>query len=295
MPFKAVDIHAHISTKPGIESTLTFTKALMEYYMKQEVSSEQVLSMAKSEKDMAQDFIAAGVKAFLVGWDAETNTGLPAIKNEYIARLVKDFPDAYAGAFGCVDPNKGEVALQEAEKCMKEHKMLGLKFHASAQAFYPNEKRFYPLWDLCQSLGAIIQFHTGTTGLGAGIPGGGGIHLDYARPMYIDRVAADFPKLKIVLCHPSFPWQDETIAIVIHKSNCFIDLSGYLPKYFPEQLKREIKGRLKDRVMFGSDYPIIPFERLFESYEKEGYTPEILEKVYYKNAEAFLGMKFKEG
>lgn len=288
---KAIDVHAHISTLEGMKSMMGFTKAMMEYYMKQTVSEDAVLAMAKTDKQMAEDFTGAGVKGILVGWDAETATGLSPVSNDYLARVVKEYPDAFIGAFGCVDPYKGEMALKEAERCIKELKLMGLKFHSSAQAFYPNDKKFYPLWELCQSLGMTIQFHTGTTGLGAGLPGGGGVHLDYARPMYIDRIAADFPNLKIILCHPSWPWQEESIAIVIHKANCFMDLSGWSPKYFPESLKKEIKGRLKDRVMFGSDYPLISHDKLFKAYEQEGYPPEILEKIYFKNAQQILNLR----
>lgn len=289
---KAIDVHAHVSTKEGIKSLFKFSKALMEYYMKQEATAEQVYNMAKTDEEMADDFISAEVKGILVGWDAETNTGQPPVSNDYLAGLAKRFPDAFIGAFACVDPWKGKAAIQEAERAIKELGMMGLKFQAAAQAFFPDDPRFYPLWEKCVELGVPVQFHTGTTGLGAGMPGGLGIKLQYTRPIpHLDNVAADFPDLKMICCHPSWPWQEEMIAIAIHKSNVFIDLSGWSPKYFPESLKREIRSRLKDRVMFGSDYPMLSFSSLFEAYEKEGYSEDILERIYYKNAERILGLK----
>lgn len=292
---KAIDVHAHISTREGALSMMKYQKALMEYYMKQEVTEEQVLSMCKSEEEMAKDFLDAGVKGILVAWDAETNTGQPRVSNDYLAKVVKDYPGAFIGAYACVDPWKGEMALYEAERAIKELGMMGLKFQQTAQAFYPNDRRFYPLYEKCVELGASVQFHTGTTGLGAGMPGGMGIHLKYTRPIpYLDDVAADFPELKIICLHPSWPWQEEMIAIAIHKANVFIELSGWSPKYFPESLKREIKSRLKDRVMFGSDYPLLTHQRLFDDYEKEGYPPEILERIYYRNAQRILNLKVEE-
>ena len=81
-------------------------------------------------------------------------------------------------------------------------------------------------------------FHTGQTGIGAGLPGGRGIKLRYSAPMLLDDVAADFPDLTIVMAHPSVPWQDEAISIATHKANVYIDLSGWSPKYFPPQLVR---------------------------------------------------------
>lgn len=288
---KAIDVHAHISTREGTASMLKYQKGIMQYYMKMDVSDEQAMSLAKSDEQMAQDFIDADVKGILVGWDAEANTGHPRVSNDYLADVVKRFPQAFIGAFACVDPWKGQMALQEIEHCVRDLGMMGVKFQQAAQAFYPNDHRFYPMWDLCASLSAVVQFHTGTTGLGAGLPGGMGIHLKYTRAIpYIDDVAADFPQLQIICCHPSWPWQEDTIAVVLHKANVNMELSGWSPKYFTDSLKREIRGRLQDRAMFGSDYPLIPHQRLFQDYEHEGYAPEILEKIYYKNAQRILGI-----
>jgi predicted TIM-barrel fold metal-dependent hydrolase len=128
------------------------------------------------------------------------------------------------------------------------------------------------------------------------MPGGAGIKLKYTRPIpYIDDLAADFPDLKIICLHPAYPWQDEAIAMAIHKPNIFFDLSGWSPRYFPEALKKEIKGRLKDRVMFGSDYPVMPFEKLFAAWEKEGYAAELMEKIFFKNAIRILDLDIDEG
>jgi predicted TIM-barrel fold metal-dependent hydrolase len=296
MTLRAIDVHAHFSTREGTQSTLKYSQGLASYYLKREVTPEQVLSFSKSDEDMARDFVKAGVKGIPVGWDAETNTGEPAMSNDYVASMVERFPEAFIGAYGSVDPWKGEWAVMEAERCIKELGLMGIKFQGAAQAFYPNDHRFYPLWEKCVELGASIQLHTGTTGLGAGMPGGAGIKLKYTRPIpYIDDLAADFPDLKIICLHPSYPWQDESIAMAIHKPNVFFDLSGWSPKYFPEALKKEIKGRLKDRVMFGSDYPVIPFGKLFSDWEKEGYSADIMERVYYKNAIRILDLDIDEG
>jgi predicted TIM-barrel fold metal-dependent hydrolase len=198
---------------------MKYAKGLMSYYLKTEATAEQVLSMAKTDEQMAQDFVDARVKGILVGWDAETNTGEPGMKNDYVASMIERFPEAFIGSFGSVDPWRGEWAVKEAERCVKDLGMLGIKFQGAAMGFYPNDQRFYPLWEKCQEMGCAVQFHTGTTGLGAGQPGGMGIKLKWTRPIpYLDDVAADFPELNIIALHPSYPWQDETIAMVIHKS-----------------------------------------------------------------------------
>ena len=81
------------------------------------------------------------------------------------------------------------------------------------------------------------------------------MRLKYSNPMSVDDVAADFPDLNIILAHPSFPWQDEALAIAVHKPNVYIDLSGWSPKYFPEILIRYTNTQLKHKMLFGSDYP----------------------------------------
>ena len=285
---KAIDVHAHINTKPGVESLLNFQRLLMKYYLKMDVPDDQIMNLAKEEDDMVADFVAADVKVFLVGWDTETATNTAPISNAYLRDIAAAHPDTILGVFGGVDPRKGQAAIEEAERCIKDYGFPGLKFHASAQGFYPNDKTFYPLWEACQDWGVTLQFHTGTTGLGAGAPGGGGVHLDYARPIYLDHVAADFPKLQIVLCHPGWPWAEENIMVLLHKANTFMDLSGWAPKYFPEPLKHDLSRRLKERVMFGSDYPIIPYDRLFAEYESMGLPDDVLENIYYRNAMRIL-------
>jgi hypothetical protein len=281
---KAIDVHAHVSTKEMMGDSLSKYNEAMEKHYKFKLSF-------KTEEEMAQDFIKADVKGILVGWDAETASGLPKFSNDSLARIIKAHPDAFICGFGSVDPWKGEMAIKEAERCVKELGLIGLKFQQTVQAFAPNDRKFYPLWEKCVELKIPVQFHSGTTGIGAGLPGGMGIHLKYTHPMLLDDLAADFPDLTIIACHPSWPWQEEMLAVLQHKANVYNELSGWSPKYFSDSLKREINGRLQDKFMFGSDYPAIPHERLFKDWDELKFKPEVLEKVFYKNAQRILGLK----
>jgi len=280
---KAIDVHAHLNTKEMMEVSLGKYNEAMQKYYKFDLKT-------KTPEEMAKDFIQADVKGILVGWDAENASGLPRLSNDELARIVKQFPAAFVGGFAGVDPWKGKMAIKEAERAIKELGLMGLKFQPAVQAFYPNDHRFYPLWEKCVELKAPVQFHTGTTGIGAGLPGGMGIKLAYCQPIYLDMVAADFSDLTIIACHPSWPWQEEMIAVLLHKANVYNELSGWSPKFFSDSLKREINGRLQDKFMFGSDYPALTHERLFKDWDALGFKAEVLEKVFYKNAQRILGL-----
>jgi predicted TIM-barrel fold metal-dependent hydrolase len=111
--------------------------------------------------------------------------------------------------------------------------------------------------------------------------------------MHIDDVAVDFPELKIVLAHPSFPWQDEALSIAMHKPQVWIDLSGWSPKLFPPQLVAAISGSLRHQVLFGSDYPLIDPERWIGGFGTLDVTTNVTDLVLRSNAVRLLGLEAK--
>ncbi|MBI2862487.1 MAG: amidohydrolase, partial [Chloroflexi bacterium] len=181
-----------------------------------------------------------------------------------------------------------KAAVRELERAVKDLGLIGAKFMAAAQRFFPDDPRFYPLWEKAQELGAVLLFHVGTTGLGAGAPGGSGVKLKYTRPIHIDDVAADFPELKIIMAHPAWPWMDEGLAVAVHKANVYVDLSGWSPRYFPPELVREVNSRLQDKALFGSDYPYIMPDRWLRDFESLDLKPEVKQKVLVDNAKKLL-------
>ncbi|HEY7009523.1 MAG TPA: amidohydrolase family protein, partial [Jatrophihabitantaceae bacterium] len=191
--------------------------------------------------------------------DASTETGHPALSSEEIIEGAGAHADVLI-PFCSVDPLAGADAVARLRDLIAAG-ARGVKFHPSLQGFVPNERAYYPLYEAAAEAGAPAVFHTGQTGIGAGLPGGRGIKLRYSDPMLLDDVAADFPSLTVILAHPSVPWQDAAISMATHKANVFIDLSGWSPKYFPPQLVRAANGLLKRKVLFGSDYPLITPDR----------------------------------
>lgn len=283
---KAIDVHVHVTPLFGYERVMgaEIADALQKYY--------RVKDVVKTEEEMVNDFRSLDLKAIIIGWDGESNSGVPKIENDYVAGLTRKYPDTFIGAWAMVDPWKGKMAVKEVERAVKELGMIGVKFQAAFQGFFPDDHRFYPIYEKCVELKVPVSFHVGTTGLGAGLPGGKGYRLSYTKPIpHIDNIAADFPDLTIIMIHPAWPWQDEQIAVLLHKANVYADLSGYAPRYFPEAIKKEVNGRLQDKFMYGSDYPEIPPKRWLDEFEAEGYKPEVVEKVLYKNALKILNLK----
>jgi predicted TIM-barrel fold metal-dependent hydrolase len=230
------------------------------------------------------------VAAVVFTVDATTATGHPALSSEEIADLAAQHTDILI-PFGSVDPLTGAAAVVRARRLVTEHGVRGFKFHPSLQAFEPNDRSCYPLYEALQELGVPALFHTGQTGIGAGLAGGRGIKLRYSNPILLDDVAADFPNLPIVLAHPSVPWQDEAISMATHKGNVFIDLSGWSPKYFPSNLVQAANSMLKHKVMFGSDYPVITPDRWLADFEKLPIKDEVRPLVLKANAVRMLGLK----
>lgn len=197
--------------------------------------------------------------------------------------------------FGSVDPRTGSAAVTEARRQAEELGVRGFKFHPTVQGFDPSDAEFYPLWEALQAIGVPLIFHTGQNGMGAGTPGGSGLKLKYSNPLLLDDIAADFPQLQIIMAHPSVPWQEEAISIATHKSNVYIDLSGWSPKYFPEALVRSANNILSRKLLFGTDYPLITPEKWLGAFADLPIKDEVRPWILKDNAVGLLGLGTEAG
>src|SRR6266542_4729604 len=237
----------------------------------------------------AERYRALDLVGVVLGADAETTTGVPAYPNHELAAACRKYPDVFVG-FAGIDPWKGSLAIEELERSVRELGLKGMKLHPGRQAFYPNDPRFAPLFAAAAELRVPVLFHTGMMAAGAGTPGGRGQRLDFTRPIYLDHLAADFPNLTIIAAHPSWPWADEGLAVARHKSNVFLDLSGYSPKYIPPQYVQFANTLLQDQMLFGSDYPFITPERWLDDFPAAGFRDEVHQKILLGNARRVLGL-----
>ena len=244
---------------------------------------------SEAEDAMAERFRGLGLMGVLLGADSETTTGIEPYPNDTLAATCAANADLFVG-FAGIDPWKGDLAVRELERSVNTLGLRGAKFHPGRQHFVPADRRFDALWEAASALGAICLFHTGMMAAGAGTPGGRGEVLEYTRPLHLDALAARFPRLQILAAHPSWPWHEEMLAVARHKSNVWLDLSGYLPRYMPESFLKMATGLLQDQVLFGSDYPFIMPERWLADFERVEVRPEAREKILIGNAKRLLGL-----
>lgn len=280
----AIDVHTHVhaSVADGRRAGDEAFHAMAGYFGNDGMRGWDVPGLAQYYRERRMAAVTFTV-------DTVTRTGNePRPSNEEVLEQCRAHDDVLV-PFVSVDPGRPD-ALEVARKLIDLGGVRGFKFHPNTQEFAPNDRSVYPLYELLQSHDMIALFHTGQTGVGAGTSGGGGIRLRWSNPMLVDDVAADFPSLRIILAHPSFPWQDEAIAVALHKPTVHIDLSGWSPKYFPPQLVQYANTLLRERVLFGSDFPAITPDRWMDDLEKTAIRDEVKPLLMKDNAARLLGL-----
>ena len=280
----AIDVHTHVSASvddPAPEPDAG-NKALAAYF--------GAAPVTPTVPDLAAHYREQNMMCVVFGVNTVWATGKQQrVSNDEICQQAALFPDVII-PFCSIDPHGGQASAREIRRLAGEYPVKGVKFHPSAQHFFPNDRDVFPIYEAMQETGLIGLFHSGQTGVGSGQPGGGGIRLKYSNPLHLDDVADDFPDLKIILAHPSFPWQDEALSVAGHKPNVYIDLSGWSPKYFPPILVQYARTLLKRKVLFGSDYPVLTAARWMSEFDKLGFDDAIRQLILKDNAAALLGL-----
>ena len=275
----AIDVHTHAwKSALQLDDKLTESQEAMGRYFRYQPQHQTVPEMAQMYRKLKMAFVV-----FTVDSPREPRR----ISNEEIAELAQKNSDV-AIPFASMSPHRGAEGVAAARRLIRDYKVRGFKFHPSVQEFFPNDRLAYPLYEVIAEAKLPALFHTGQTGVGAKTRGGGGIRLKYSNPLCLDDVAADFPDMPIILAHPSFPWQEEALSVATHKPQVYIDLSGWSPKYFPPILVQYANTLLKDRILFGSDYPVIAPEKWVEEFDKLPIKPEVRPLIMKENAARLL-------
>jgi hypothetical protein len=277
----AIDVHVHVHRSVRtVESDGERLNEMAKYFRAGPVRGYSVPEIA--------DYYRQRQMACVV-FTVDSVKGAAGPSNEEVAELAAEHADVVI-PFASIDPARGDAGVRQLRRLAERYRIRGVKFHPNTQEFYPNDRVAYPLYEVIEEHGLIALFHSGQTGVGAGTPGGGGVRLKYSNPIHVDDVAVDFPAMKIILAHPSFPWQDEALSVAIHKKDVYIDLSGWSPKYFPPNLVQYANTLLKNKVLFGSDFPVITPDRWLADLPAAGIRDEVRPGLLKGNAIGLLGL-----
>jgi predicted TIM-barrel fold metal-dependent hydrolase len=278
----AIDTHVHLSDERSHAAKPQRANQMAQYFGRR----RRVVPV----DEMAEYYRSRRMLAVIMNSVDITVTGQEPVPNDHIADVVNRHPDVFLG-FGVVDPALGVLAEREIRRC-KELGLAGIgELNPARQHFFPNDQRFYPLWETAAELEMPVLFHGGYAAAGSGTPGGMGVKLKYANPLYLDEVAADLPNLTLICAHPSWPWESEALAVTLHKQNVFMDLSGWAPKYMSQEVRTYVNSRIQDKVLFGSDWPVIDVDRWMSEFDELGFKPQVRDKVLLDNAKRLFGLE----
>ena len=285
----AIDVHVHAGVSARASTAEAHSGPAREDTL---ARMTQRMGAGNQTPDQTADFyrqrkIACAIWGVDAGGPRGARPG--AVTNDEMLEAAARNADVFI-PFVWVDVWRERAGAAEAERLINAG-ARGFKFHPPAGGYYANDRRLYELYEVIAAARLPALFHTGQTAVGQGAGAGGGIRLKFGNPIYLDDVAVDFPDMPIIMAHPSFPWQEEALAIAHHKRQVYIDLSGWSPKYFPPQLVHYANTLLKEKVLFGSDHPMITADRWLADFHNAGFREEVQPLILKENAARLLGLR----
>lgn len=280
------DCHSHWGTKKGhifrTEAELARQEGIWKtkgrYYSEQEMMDFMRANKARVILDLA--------------WVRKLPMAEMREAHDYAFDMARRNRDVIFGHWLMFEPQRREESLEEFRRA-RDADAGFVAFAVSGQStgVPASDPLWFPFYELAIQTKTPVMMMVGLTGIGQGVPGGFGIVLDNGHPRHVDIAAARYPELRVLAARPAYPWQDEMIAVLLHKGNVSYELHGWGPRQFSDSLKREIGRRLQDRVMFGCDFPVLEYPKVVADWRSLGYGEEVLEKVLFRNAEAYFGAK----
>ncbi len=208
--------------------------------------------------------------------------------NDRLAEAVRSHPGELACGFACVDPRDGMGAVREVDRAIHELGMRGIVFEPGFLGISPLDRRCYPIYAKCAELGVPVGLHTGINFSSHG-------PLEFERPFLIDRIAADFPELTIICHHGGWPWPHEAAAVAWKHKNVYLEFGAIAPRYQAPgagggwgDIAHLMDTVLRDQVLFGTDWPMIRYDRFFDELGLLGLRPESRAAYLGGNAQRLL-------
>jgi len=220
------------------------------------------------------------VKGLLCSWHSPLG---PLISNEEVAACIAKYPNRFVG-LASVQLNQPMKALAELKHCINDLGFKGLRIIQWLWNLPPTHAYYYPLFAACVDYGVPVCLQVGHTG--PLMPS------EVGRPIpYIDQIAIDFPELKIVCGHIGYPWTTEMVAVSTKHRNVYIDTSAYTAKRYPPELVEYLKRHGQDKVLFGTNYPMITPAKCLEHLHELNLDTDIAPKFLYENALKVFNME----
>ena len=206
----------------------------------------------------------------------------PLLSNDEVAALTRAHPERLIGV-GAVDLRRPMAAVAELRRCVDELGFKAIRVLPWLWELPPDDRRYYPIYAACVDAGVPFCTQVGHTGPLRG--------SEYGRPIpHIDNVALDFPELTIVGGHVGYPWTDEMIALATKYENVYIDTSAYKPKRLPPQFVAYMRKHGRRKVLFGSNWPMIPPAQCLAQLDELGLDDEARELYLSQNAARVFGL-----
>lgn len=280
MSERIIDMHSHWATERGYALQSAEERALQ----RATFNSDPAFV---TEDEMAAHLRERNVSAMLdLGHRQPRPTAEVRDLHDYAFAVQRAHPDVILGHWLHIDLELGDEGVAEFRRCLEVAPgLVGICVSGPTMGAAPTDPRWRPYYELSIEANVPALVLVGHTMAGAQQPGGAGMILDHAHPRHVDAVAAAYPDLTVIAGRPAWPWQSELISIMLHKPNVWQELHGWRPKYFPADLKHEISRRLRSRMMFGADYPLLSYERILQDWRDEGYDEGTLTAVFHENAQ----------
>ena len=283
-PVKAIDAVVNIQTEEALKYR---PKDRQNFYLNK-IGVDEKSFNGLTLQEMLHQMDAAGIeKAFLIAPKIGRTglTGSYSIPYQLVAGAVKDFPDRFYGLAG-INPYDGMDGVREFEKAVTEFGFIGAHVYPHWFELAPDHAKYYPFYAKCTELGVPIQMQVGQSLIYAS----NNPMRSVGQPITIDAVACDFPDLKIIGIHIGIPWHDEMIAMAWKHPNVYIGCDAHAPKYWPKSFIKYINSYGQDKVIFGTDFPVIDFKRALDEIGELGFKSEPLSKLLRYNVEKIYNL-----
>jgi predicted TIM-barrel fold metal-dependent hydrolase len=282
---RAIDCVVNIWTPEALEHRPLWRES----FFVGKIGTDAALMAGLTLPELIDRMDEAGIeRAFLVAVRAgpEYHPTSARVPYEIVADAVARHPDRFYGLAG-VDPTEGMAGVRELEHAVTELGFVGAHFYPHWFEMAPDHARMYPFYAKCVELGVPIQMQVGQS-------------LIYApdrplrstgRPITLDGIACDFPELVLIGIHVGIPWVSEMIAMAWKHPNVYIGSDAHSPRYWPPEFVQYINTYGQDKVLFGTDFPVLDFGRTMREIDELGLRPASKRKFLRDNVARVYGLE----